>query len=82
MPGQQHHRQVGDPRHRDEIAEGVIRALQVEGRRPDTWLLPALPQFIVEVEGRVLVDLPLGMLPDSLAGDDESIDGTPEEPGA
>ena len=55
---------------------------QVEGRRPDTWLLPALPQFIVEVEGRVLVDLPLGMLPDSLAGDDESIDGTPEEPGA
>ncbi len=55
---------------------------QVEGRRPDTWLLPALPQFIVEVEGRVLVDLPLGMLPDSLAGDDESVDETPEEPGA
>lgn len=61
---------------------------QLEGRRPDTWLLPALPQFITEVEGRVLVELPLGMLPDALAGDDEAVDETPEtseepeEPGA
>lgn len=59
---------------------------QVEGRRPDTWLLPALPQFIAEVEGRVLVDLPLGMLPDALAGDDERVDAerdaADEEPGA
>ena len=53
---------------------------QVEGRRPDTWLLPALPQFIVEVEGRVLVDLPLGMLPDALAGDDEAVEEVPEGP--
>lgn len=47
---------------------------QAPGRRPDTWLLPALPQFIVEVEGRVLVELPLGMLPDALAGDDELVE--------
>ncbi len=56
---------------------------QLEGRRPDTWLLPALPQFIAEVEGRVLVELPLGMLPDALAGDDEVVDEGPrptEEP--
>jgi len=52
---------------------------QVPGRRPDTWLLPALPQFITEVEGRVLVELPLGMLPDALAGDDETVDD-PEDP--
>lgn len=61
---------------------------QLEGRRPDTWLLPALPQFIAEVEGRVLVELPLGMLPDALAGDDEAVEEgpkeseEPEEPGA
>lgn len=53
---------------------------QAEGRRPDTWLLPALPQFLVEVEGRVLVELPLGMLPDALAGDDEAVDDGPEGP--
>lgn len=53
---------------------------QAPGRRPDTWLLPALPQFIVEVEGRVLVELPLGMLPDALAGDDEAVDDGPEGP--
>lgn len=47
---------------------------QAPGRRPDTWLLPALPQFIVEVEARVLVELPLGMLPDALAGDDELVE--------
>jgi ribosomal 30S subunit maturation factor RimM len=38
---------------------------EVPGRRPDTWLLPVLPQFIVEVEGRLRVDLPIGMLPDA-----------------
>lgn len=50
---------------------------QLEGRRPDTWLLPALPQFIVEVEGRVLVELPLGMLPDALAGDEADEESGP-----
>ena len=53
---------------------------QAPGRRPDTWLLPALPQFIVSVEGRVLVELPLGMLPDALAGDDEAVEEVPEGP--
>ena len=53
---------------------------QAPGRRPDTWLLPALPQFIVGVEGRVLVELPLGMLPDALAGDDEAVEEVPEGP--
>lgn len=47
---------------------------QAPGKRPDTWLLPALPQFIVEVERRLLVELPLGMLPDVLAGDDEIVE--------
>lgn len=52
---------------------------QVPGRRPDTWLLPVLPQFIAEVEGRLRVDLPLGMLPDALAdGDDDGeVDAEP-----
>jgi 16S rRNA processing protein RimM len=35
--------------------------------RPRTWLLPILPQFLVEVgDARILVDLPEGMLPTSL----------------
>lgn len=55
---------------------------QAPGRRPDTWLLPALPQFIVEVERRLLVELPLGMLPDALAGDDETVDAGPEPEGS
>jgi len=50
---------------------------EVPGRRPDTWLLPVLPQFIAEVEGRLRVELPLGMLPDALA-DGDDIEPDPE----
>ena len=36
-------------------------------RSPRTWLLPVLPQFLVEIdEQRILVDLPEGMLPSQL----------------
>ena len=49
---------------------------QVPGRRPDTWLLPVLPQFIAELDGRLRVDLPLGMLPDALA-DGDDVDAEP-----
>jgi len=53
---------------------------EVAGRRPDTWLLPVLPQFLAEVEGRLRVELPLGMLPDALAdGDDIEADDPPED---
>jgi 16S rRNA processing protein RimM len=39
--------------------------------RKRTWLLPVLPQMIREVTpDAVLVDLPLGMLPDELEADD------------
>jgi hypothetical protein len=38
-----------------------------------------LPHFIAEVEGRLRVDLPIGMLPD--AADDDTR-GRREEPGA
>jgi len=56
---------------------------EVPGRRPDTWLLPVLPQFIAEVEGRLRVDLPIGMLPDALADGDDTEDADDrEEPGA
>ncbi len=44
---------------------------EVPGRRPDTWLLPVLPHFIAEVEGRLRVELPIGMLPDALADGDD-----------
>ncbi len=57
-------------------SNGAQDLLEVEyqpsGRRPDTWLVPVLPQFIVEVAGRLRVDLPLGMLPDELADGDEA----------
>lgn len=54
---------------------GVQDLLQVQWRGPDgrnhEWLLPVLPQHIVELdERRVLVELPLGLLPDAL--DDEA----------
>lgn len=53
---------------------------QLPGRRPDTWLLPVLPQFIVELEGRLRVDLPIGMLPDALA-DGDDLEEVEAEPG-
>ncbi len=63
-------------------SNGAQDLLEVEyqppGRRPDTWLLPVLPQFITEIDGRLRVDLPLGMLPDALADGDE--DDTPDMP--
>lgn len=67
-------------------SNGAQDLLEVEydspGRRPDTWLLPVLPQFLAEVEGRLRVDLPIGMLPDALAdGDDVEAEGDREEPG-
>ena len=67
-------------------SNGAQDLLEVEyeqpGRRPDTWLLPVLPQFLAEVEGRLRVDLPLGMLPDALAdGDDVEAEGDHEELG-
>lgn len=65
-------------------SNGAQDLLEVEyeppGRRRDTWLLPVLPQFIVEIEGRLRVDLPLGMLPDALADGDEH-DDEPEPDG-
>ena len=52
-------------------SNGVQDLLEVEWTRPDgrrdTWLLPALPQFIADLDGeRLRVDLPLGLLPDAL----------------
>ena len=66
-------------------SNGAQDLLEVEyqppGRRPDTWLLPVLPQFIVEIEGRLRVDLPIGMLPDALADGDEDDDDGDEDKG-
>lgn len=40
------------------------------GGRARIWLLPVLPQHIVDIgPSRILVDLPLGMLPDALEDD-------------
>lgn len=50
---------------------------QLDSGRRDSWLLPALPQFIAEVEGRVRVELPLGMLPDALAAGESEDDEEP-----
>lgn len=75
-------------RERDGLALGTIVALtsngaqdlfEVEHRAPDgkrhTWLLPVLPDCIVDLDDdRVLVDLPLGLLPDELEPDE------PDEP--
>lgn len=52
-------------------SNGMQDLLEVEWTRPDgrkdTWLLPALPQFIVDVDAaRLRVELPLGLLPDAL----------------
>jgi len=41
------------------------------GGKAQTWLLPVVPPLLVELtEERVLVDLPLGMLPDGLEDED------------
>lgn len=77
---------IGRPvqRERDGVALGTIVGLtsngvqdlfEVEWRGPDgrnhAWLLPVLPDCIVEVgEDRVLVDLPLGLLPEALEPDE------------
>jgi 16S rRNA processing protein RimM len=51
-------------------SNGAQDLLEVEwqppGRRADTWLMPVVPHFIVELGERLRVDLPLGMLPDEL----------------
>lgn len=56
-------------------SNGVQDLFEVEWRGPDgrvhAWLLPVLPQHVVEVgQARVLVDLPLGLLPDALEAPD------------
>lgn len=67
-------------------SNGAQDLLEVEydvpGRRSDTWLLPVLPQFLAEVDGRLRVDLPIGMLPDVLADGDDDAEDDREEPGA
>lgn len=55
-------------------SNGVQDLFEVQWREPGgrarTWLLPVLPQTIVEVTAdHVRVDLPLGMLPEALEGD-------------
>ncbi len=71
---------IGRPvqRERDGVALGTIVGVTSNGvqdllevqytrkdGRKDTWLLPALPQFIVDVDdARMQVELPLGLLPD------------------
>lgn len=55
-------------------SNGVQDLLEVQytrkDGRKDTWLLPALPQFIVDVDdARVRVELPLGLLPDEFEAD-------------
>jgi 16S rRNA processing protein RimM len=52
-------------------SNGVQDLLEVEWTAPDgsrqPWLLPVLPQFLVEVEtSRVVVELPVGFVPDAL----------------
>ena len=56
-------------------SNGVQDLFEVQWRGPDgrmhEWLLPVLPQHVVEVSAaRVLVDLPLGLLPDALEDDE------------
>lgn len=55
-------------------SNGVQDLFEVQWRDPKgrarIWLLPVLPQHVVEVgPTRILVDLPLGMLPDALEDD-------------
>jgi 16S rRNA processing protein RimM len=57
-------------------SNGVQDLFEVEWRDPGgrthAWLLPVLPDCIVELgEAQVLVDLPMGLLPDALEPDDE-----------
>lgn len=58
-------------------SNGVQDLLEVEwtrldGRR-DTWLLPVLPQFIVDLDAeRLRVDPPLGLLPEALEAGGEA----------
>jgi 16S rRNA processing protein RimM len=52
-------------------SNGVQDLFEVQWREgggsAGTWLLPVLPQHIIELDAqRVLVDLPLGLLPDAL----------------
>ncbi|MEX1361624.1 MAG: ribosome maturation factor RimM [Nannocystaceae bacterium] len=52
-------------------SNGVQDLFEVSWRGPDgrarPWLLPVLPHTIVDIDGqRILVDVPLGMLPDGL----------------
>lgn len=51
-------------------SNGAQDLLEVEwqpsGRRADTWLMPVVAHFIVELGERLRVDLPDGMLPDEL----------------
>lgn len=54
---------------------GAQDLLEVQWRDPggkaQTWLMPVVPSLLVELtEQRVLVDLPLGMLPEGLEDDD------------
>ncbi len=65
----------GSPQHLGHVI-GVVTGgaqdmFEVEWKDPsgrrERWLLPVIPQFITDVdETRVLVDLPLGLLPDGL----------------
>ena len=65
-------------------SNGVQDLFEVEHRGVDgrarPWLLPVLPEFLVEVsDERVLVDLPLGLLPEDLEPKDlESDEREPE----
>jgi 16S rRNA processing protein RimM len=51
-------------------SNGAQDLFEVEHRDADgrarTWLLPVTPHHVVEVGDRVLVDLPLGLLPEEL----------------
>lgn len=63
-------------------SNGVQDLFEVQWRDPQgrlhEWLLPVLPQHVVDLDDRrVLVDLPLGMLPDPL---DEPSGDEPEPP--
>ncbi|MCB9568599.1 MAG: 16S rRNA processing protein RimM [Myxococcales bacterium] len=69
----------GDPEHLGTIvgltSNGIQDLFEVEWREPGgrrhEWLLPVLPNFIDEVdEKRVLVSLPIGLLPAALEPED------------
>lgn len=59
-------------------SNGAQDLLEIEWTRPDgrrdTWLLPVIPQFIADLDDRrLLVEVPLGLLPDAL----EAVEGEP-----